>query len=110
MLIVPKAIHDNRLVNKTFLEGIITSFVALFLSILLSLPLEATIESGLPWNEVLSIQFLENIIVNTTFGQTWIFQAAILLTLGLITSFIWMAEATKRIILWVCFCLGQGYC
>ncbi|MFJ5714861.1 copper resistance CopC/CopD family protein [Neobacillus sp. NPDC093127] len=108
MLIVPKAIHDNRLVNKTFLVGIITSFVALFLSILLSLPLEATIESGLPWNEVLSFQFLENIIVNTTYGQTWIFQGAIILTLGLITSFIWMAEATKRIILWVCFCLGAG--
>ncbi|ETI66020.1 copper resistance CopC/CopD family protein [Neobacillus vireti] len=108
MLIVPKAIQDNRLVNNKFLRGIITSFVALFLSIMLSLPLEATIEAGLPWNEVLSFQFLGNIIGNTTFGQTWIFQVIILLTLGYMTSFIWMAEAIKRSVLWVCFCLGAG--
>lgn len=108
MVIVPKAFRKNSTVNRTFLRVIITSFVVLFLSILLSLPLEATIEAGLPWNEVLSFQFLGNIIGNTRFGQTWIFQVIILLTLGFMTSFIVMEEATKRIILWTCICLGTG--
>lgn len=106
MAILPKGYRKNRTADQLFLRMYGISFVLLFMSILLSLPLQATIESGLPWSEVFSFQLLENVLSNTAFGQTWIYQAAILLTLGLITSFIGMAESTKKVIVWACFGLG----
>ncbi|WP_312471162.1 copper resistance CopC/CopD family protein [Neobacillus sp.] len=108
LLVLPKAIRGNKFVDKIFLKLIHTSFVVLFLSIMLSLPLEATIESGYHWSEVFSFRLFENILSYTTFGQIWIFQAAILLMLALLTSFNRNAISTKRIILWVCICLGTA--
>ena len=106
MLIMPRKLRELELVDKKFRKIISASLTLLFLSILLSLPLQATIESGFPWSEVFSFSLLENILNNTSFGHSWLMQIAILMTLALLTSFIGLAESTKRIILWVCFCLG----
>ncbi len=108
MMVLPKGFRKNRSIEKFFLKLISIGLIFLFLSILLSLPLQATIESGFPWSEVLSFQLFENILTNTTFGQAWIYQAAILVTLVLITSFIGMAESTKKVIMWACFGLGTA--
>ena len=108
MVLLPKEYQQNGSTDKLFIRLVSSSFVLLFLSILLSLPLQATIESGFPWSEVFSFQTFGYMLMNTTFGQTWIYQAAILLTLALITSFIGMAESTKRIIFWVCIALGTA--
>lgn len=108
MIILPKEYRQNGSKDKLFIRLLSSSFVLLFLSILLSLPLQATIESGFPWSEVFSFQTFENMLMNTSFGQTWIYQVAILLTLALITSFIGMAKSTKKIILWVCLALGTA--
>ena len=108
MVILPKELRQTRSVEKTFINLISIGLILLFLSILLSLPLQATIESGLPWSEVFSFQLIENVLTNTTYGQAWLIQIALLVTLVLITSFIGMAESTKRIILWTCFCLGAA--
>ena len=106
LLIMPRKLRDLELVDKKFRKIISASLILLFLSILLSLPLQATIESGFPWSEVFSFSLLENMLNNTSFGHSWLMQIAILMTLALLTSFIGMAESTKRIILWACFCLG----
>ncbi|MBO0960426.1 copper resistance protein CopC [Neobacillus sp. MM2021_6] len=108
MVILPKEYRKNGSTDKLFLRLLSSSLVLLFLSILLSLPLQATIESGFPWSEVFSFQTFENMLMNTNFGQAWIYQVAILLTLALITSFIGMAESTKRILLWVCLALATA--
>ncbi|WML38849.1 copper resistance protein CopC [Neobacillus sp. OS1-2] len=108
IVILPKEYRINGSTDKLFLRLLSSSLVLLFLSILLSLPLQATIESGFPWSEVFSFQTFENMLMNTNFGQTWIYQVAILLTLALITSFIGMAESTKRILLWVCLALATA--
>jgi len=108
LVVLPKGFRQNGVADKIFHRLLSTSFVLLFLSILLNLPLQATIESGFSWNEVFSFQLFENIIKNTTFGQTWIYQAVILLTLALITFFILMAKSTKRVMLWACFGLGTA--
>lgn len=106
MVILPKGYRQNSSVNKLFLRLLTMSFALLFISILLSLPLQTTIESGLPWSQVFSFQLFENVLTNTAFGQAWIYQAAILVTLALITSFIGKPESTKKVILWACSGLG----
>jgi len=106
LLVMPKDIRELQSVDKRFRKLISTSLTLLFLSILLSLPLQATIESGIPWSEVFSFSLLENILTNTSYGHSWLIQMAILITLALLTTFLGSAERTKRIILWACFCLG----
>ncbi|MFP5111020.1 copper resistance CopC/CopD family protein [Bacillaceae bacterium C204] len=106
LLVMPKDIRELQSVDKRFRKLISLSLTLLFLSILLSLPLQATIESGIPWSEVFSFSLLENILTNTSYGHSWLIQMAILITLALLTTFLGMAERTKRIILWACFCLG----
>lgn len=105
-LVMPKKIRELQSVDKKFRKLISASLTLLILSILLSLPLQATIESGIPWSEVFSFSLLENILTNTSYGHSWIIQMAIIITLALLTTFLGMAERTKRIILWACFCLG----
>jgi copper transport protein len=108
MVIVPMELRETGSVNKKFRKLISTGLILLFLSILLSLPLQATIESGYPWSEVFNFSIIENILMNTNYGQFWVIQIALLITLALLTSFIGMAESTKRGILWTCFCLGAA--
>ena len=108
MVILPKELRETGLVDKRFRKLISTGLILLFIIILLGLPLQATIESGLPWSEVFTFSTFENMLMNTNYGQSWLIQIAILLTLTLLTSFIGLAESTKRIILWACFCLGAA--
>ncbi|SMQ68996.1 copper transport protein [Bacillus sp. OV166] len=108
MVIVPKELREIGSVDKKFRKLISTGLILLFLSILLSLPLQATIESGYPWSEVFNFSIIKNILMNTNYGQFWVIQIALLITLALLTSFIGMAESTKRAILWTCFCLGAA--
>jgi len=108
MMVMPKKLREIESVDKKFRKLISASLTLLFFSILLSLPLQATIESGFPWSEVFSFTLLENILTNTNYGHSWIMQIALLITLALLTTFIGMAESTKRIILWACFILGNA--
>ncbi|MEH7156233.1 copper resistance CopC/CopD family protein [Neobacillus drentensis] len=106
MFIMPKQLRVEETVGKKFRKLINASFALLFLSILLSLPLQATIESGFPWGEVFNYSILENMLTNTSYGQTWLLQIAILIAAALLTLFIGMAGITKQFIVWACFCLG----
>ncbi|MFP5105279.1 copper resistance CopC/CopD family protein [Neobacillus sp. C211] len=108
MVIVPMELRETGSVDKKFRKLLSTGLILLFLSILLSLPLQATIESGYSWSEVFNFSIIENILMNTNYGQFWVIQIALLITLALLTSFIGMAESTKRCILWTCFCLGAA--
>lgn len=108
MVILPKELRETGLVDKRFRKLISAGLILLFIIILLGLPLQATIESGLPWSEVFTFSTFENMLMNTNYGQSWLIQIALLLTLTLLTSFIGLADSTKRIILWACFCLGAA--
>ncbi|MEH7085093.1 copper resistance CopC/CopD family protein [Neobacillus drentensis] len=108
MVVMPKKLREIESVVKKFRRLINASLTLLFFSILLSLPLQTTIESGLPWSEVFSFTLIESILTNTNYGHSWLLQIALLITLVLLTSFIGMAESTKRILLWACFILGNA--
>ena len=108
MMVMPKKFREIESVDKKFRRLINASLTLLFFSILLSLPLQSTIESSFPWSEVFSFTLIESILTNTNYGHSWLLQIALLITLVLLTSFIGMAENTKRILLWACFILGNA--
>lgn len=108
MMVMPYKLREIESVEKKFRRLINASLTLLFFSLLLSLPLQASIESGFPWSEVFSFPLIENVLMNTSYGHSWIIQIALLITLVLLTSFMGMAESTKRIILWACFILGSA--
>ncbi|MEH7303361.1 copper resistance CopC family protein, partial [Neobacillus drentensis] len=68
MFILHKDLVTNLWVKDAIRKIVKVSFLTLTLSIILSLPLQATIESGLPWSEVLNIPVLMEMIKNTLFG------------------------------------------
>ncbi|MFB5197126.1 copper resistance protein CopC [Neobacillus sp. KR4-4] len=108
MMVMSYKLREIESVEKKFRRLINASLTLLFFSLLLSLPLQASIESGFPWSEVFSFPLIENVLMNTSYGHSWIIQIALLITLVLLTSFMGMAESTKRIILWACFILGSA--
>ncbi|MEH7096550.1 copper resistance CopC/CopD family protein [Neobacillus vireti] len=83
------------------------SFITLCISIILSLPLQATIESGSSWSKILNLQVLREFILNSTFGELWFIQIIGLFVLS-ITSFLLIKNKFKPILVWISFILGIG--
>jgi copper transport protein len=92
LFVMPKELLQNVFVKNTFSKIINFSFLFLFLSIFLNLPLMATIELTTSWSNALNIQTLMDLVDNTTFGTTWVIQLAVLFFLAIIT---WLLIAKK---------------
>jgi copper transport protein len=108
LFVVPKELLQTGTTEKALIKFIWTGFILLAFSIILSLPLQATIVLGSKWSEVFSFDALGQVLNYTLFGKIWLIQMALLMTLALTTHFLSMAESTKRLCSWVCFCLGMG--
>jgi len=108
LLVVPKETGQDETIGQTIVKLIRLSFLFLCLSILLSLPLQATIETSSSWSSVFTFQKLQDIITNTVFGQNWLVQIAILFILA-ITTILLKASKTKRLsISCLSFAFGLG--
>ena len=108
LLVLPKAFLEIAVVRRRCSQLLTVSFIALTLSILLSLPLQASIESGLPWNSVLNLDVLMDMVANTRFGKTWLIQIDGLVVLCLLTFFLQKNGMNKRLWVWLSFILGMG--
>ncbi|WP_413300025.1 copper resistance CopC/CopD family protein [Bacillus sp. 1P10SD] len=108
MFILQKELVTDLWVKDAVSKIVKFSFLTLTLSILLNLPLQATIESGLPWSEVLSIPVLREMIENTLFGKTWIIQIDGLFFLFISTYLVIKKRLDKLILLWSTLILGVG--
>ena len=108
MFILHKDLVTNLWVKDAVRKIVKVSFLTLTLSIILSLPLQATIESGLPWSEVLNITVLKEMIENTLFGKTWIIQTDGLFLLCISTYLVIKKRLDKPILLWMTLILGIG--
>lgn len=80
-------------------------FIFLTLAILLSLPLQVTIEAGVPWSNAFNSELLREVIVNTSFGQIWMFEVVLLLFL-LVTSMLITLQEAPKLWLIVSFIIG----
>ncbi|ULT56828.1 copper resistance protein CopC [Neobacillus drentensis] len=107
LFVLNKELVQDRKVNHTFSKIIKLSFITLVLSISLSLPLQATIESGLSWNKALSIPVLSEMLSYTQFGKTWMIQIGCLFFLLIFTYFL-LKKKFKPFLIWICFILGIG--
>lgn len=108
LIVLPKGIKQIRSVEKVLLRIMSTGLILLFVSILLNLPLQATIVSGLPWSKVFSFSTFGQVLSSTWFGQTGLIQLALLLILAITTYFFRVADKTKQVLSWACFGIGIG--
>jgi copper transport protein len=108
LIVVPKELLQKDSTEKSLGKFMWIGLILLAFSILLSLPLQATMVLGSSWSEVFSFDALGQVLSYTVFGKTWLIQMALLFTLILTTHFLSMADSTKRLISWICFWLGLG--
>jgi copper transport protein len=106
LMVAPKELISTT--EKTISKLMWSGFLLLCLSVMLSLPLQATIVLGAKWTEVFSFDSFEQILAYTQFGKIWLIQMALLFTLALTTHMWRMADSTKRILSWTCFILSIG--
>ncbi|KXG10650.1 Copper transport protein YcnJ [Anoxybacillus sp. P3H1B] len=88
------------------------AYIGMSLSILLSLPLQITVEADVPWSKAWSVSFIKKMITDSSFGSVWLIQIAclglLLITGSAITYFHQRQE--KRLKRWVSlsFIIGMG--
>ncbi|MEH7413789.1 copper resistance protein CopC [Neobacillus drentensis] len=107
LFVLPKELREFAGVNSTFNKLLTISLITLSISILLSLPLQATIESGLSWSKVLNVNVLGDMLATTLFGETWIIQL-ILLVFLFISSYLLVKKRFHSLWVWISFVLGIG--
>ncbi|MGG3466114.1 copper resistance protein CopC [Neobacillus pocheonensis] len=108
LFVLPKELGQEISVRNRFSKIIVYSFITLCFSIILSLPLQATIESGLSWGKVFHINVLGNMLTNSVFGKTWITAIIMLLILWPSTFLLCYKPFKKTIWAWVSLALGIG--
>lgn len=108
LFVLPKEFAQDTRVKNILRRLIKFSFAFLCLSILLSLPLQATIESTSSWSAVFNIEILRNMLVNTSFGKVWIIQMDSLLFLFVTTYLLSVNRFNKQIWVWISLVLGIG--
>jgi len=107
LFVLPKEFRGNPGVSSTFRKLLKLSLFALSFSILLNLPLQATIESGLSWSKVLSVHVLGDMLATTLFGTTWIIQITSLVFL-FFSSYLLIKKRFHSLWVWISFILGIG--
>lgn len=107
LFVLGKELKNDSWVLKILSKMAKLSIMIAALSMILSLPLQATIESGLGWGKVLSVGVLSDVLKNTLFGEMWILQICCLFFLFISTYFLEQTNF-KRLWLWISFVLGMG--
>ena len=108
LFVLPKEFAQDTRVKNILRKFIKFSFAFLCLSIILSLPLQATIESTSSWSSVFNIEILRNMLVNTSFGKVWIIQLDSLLFLFITTYLLSVNQFNKPKWVWISLILGIG--
>lgn len=108
LFVLPKELGQEIRVKNTFGRLIMYSFAALCFSIIISLPLQATIESGLPWTKVINTEVLGDMLTNSVFGKAWSTQIIMMLILWLPTFLICYKPFDTKIWVWISFIIAIG--
>lgn len=106
LLILQKDLVQNGYVKKAFKKILNYSLLLLFLSIIVSLPLMASIELTTSWKQVLNIETLKDMITNSAYGKTWLIQVGGLILLLIFTYLLHVKS--KSLLYWISFIIGVG--
>ncbi|MDP4156495.1 MAG: copper resistance D family protein [Bacillota bacterium] len=104
LCILPKGSLQSALMERQYRRVFNFAYVLLFLSIFISLPLEAVIQTNRSWLDVWNLSILKKIITDSTFGQVWPYQ--FILTLLLITFSFRIFAKKNNFFLWIAFIIG----
>ncbi|MBS4174937.1 copper resistance protein CopC [Bacillus sp. FJAT-49736] len=72
------------------------SIQGMFISIVLSLPLQTTIDAGVNWASAINFSMLLETLKSTSFGMVWILQIALMIILYFITYYIIHSSAKQK--------------
>jgi copper transport protein len=100
LTVYPREKLQNTAIEKRY-KGIMNiSYVFLWLSILISLPMQTTIEVNVSWLNAFDVSLLRDMAMKTLFGKVWIVEVILLLLLLL------TIKRTKKFFWWTTFVLG----
>lgn len=85
------------------------SLAFLWLSVLLNLPLQATIEANMTWKQVFSVYLLRNMVTNSLFGKVWTYQIILLVLLSVTTTMLVKKNRVQIIFWWTSLFLTCGF-
>jgi len=108
LVILPKDLVHNTKVNKKLSPVLLYSSIILAWCILLNLPLQATIESGLPWSKVFHANVFGEMLRETNFGNNWILQIVLMVVLMVVIYLVRRQVFKKRVWQWITFVIGLG--
>ncbi|MDP4083211.1 MAG: copper resistance protein CopC [Bacillota bacterium] len=81
LTVLPRELLQNTPLMSRYKKIINISFVLFWISILLGLPLEATIEAGVSWQGALHLSILKDLLSHTLFGTMWFIEVIMLVLL-----------------------------
>lgn len=104
LCILPKGSLQSASMERQYRRVFNFAYVLLFLSIFISLPLEAVIQTNRSWVDVWNISVLKEMITDSTFGQVWLYQ--FILTFLLIMFSFRIFAKKNNFFLWFAFIIG----
>jgi copper transport protein len=97
---------NTTLLTDRFKKLILYSYLLLCLSVLVNLPLQATIEANVTWNQVFNLSLLRDMLLNSFAGKVWACQVIALVLLSFTTAKIVKRNNTQILFWQVSFILG----
>ncbi|PLT31148.1 copper resistance protein CopC [Peribacillus deserti] len=104
--LLPKEPRKHIALEKNFSSVLRVSLIFLVISVILSFPLQATIESDQSWLEVFNVATLTELLTNTSFGQIWMVQIVLLVFLGFACFGVTGNQFNKRLFVWASFAIS----
>jgi copper transport protein len=104
LCVLPKGSLQSASMEKQYRRIFTFAYVLLFLSIFISLPLEAVIQTNRSWFDVWDLSIFKDMITSSTFGQVWLYQFILTLLLGIFSFRIFAKKNNSS--LWIAFIIG----
>jgi copper transport protein len=104
LCILPKGSLQSASMEKQYRRIFNFAYAFLLLSILISLPLEAVIQTNRSWLDVWDLSIFKEMMTSSAFGQVWLFQFILALLSAIFSFRIFVKK--NNYYLWVAFVLG----
>ncbi|WP_026574649.1 copper resistance protein CopC [Bacillus sp. UNC438CL73TsuS30] len=108
LVVISKESVEKLSVEKPLIKTVKFSYIFLLLSILLNLPLQATILTSSSWMGVFNFSTLQDMILNTQFGDMWLVHVVMLIILAIPIFLLTRNISQKNVLNLICLVLGIG--
>ncbi len=81
LFVIKNLVSLNQPMENRYKKAIIYSYWLLLASVIVNLPLQATIEARVNWSKALNIPLLKEMLMNSLYGKVWMLQTFVLIIL-----------------------------